>query len=120
MQKAALLSTKATSDSKGGSLAEAKEGARTEEDLGNEKLSELMRCAACLSVPIYPKECKHCTKIVCDGCLARYERTVTKQRNGVACFLCKSEDPDAFRDIQSKILRDIIDKIQVAHRCTRF
>ena len=30
---------------------------RNEDDLDNEKLTELMRCLICLNVPIYPKEC---------------------------------------------------------------
>lgn len=118
-QKSALITSKVNAEAQGSSLAD-KIDEKNEDDLGNEKLSELLRCAACMSVPIYPKECRHCTKIVCDGCLARYDRSSTKQRNGVVCFLCKSEDPQAFRNIQSKILQDIIDKVKVGHRCTRF
>ena len=34
---------------------------RNDDDLTNEKLSDLMRCPLCLNVPIYPKECRHCT-----------------------------------------------------------
>ena len=71
-------------------------------------------------MPVYPKECRHCTEIVCDACLTRYAKSQVKQRNGVACFLCKSTDLESFRPVQSKLLRDIIDKIKVAHRCTRF
>lgn len=119
MQKAAQVASKADDVSVARSSIQPQPD-RNDDDLGNEKLSELMRCAACLSVPIYPKECRHCTKIVCDTCLTRYDRSGTKQRNGVVCFLCKSEDPEAFRNIQSKILQDIIDRIKVGHRCTRF
>ena len=87
-QKAALINSKGESDEIGTSLIEVAPQ-KTEEELGNEMLTELVRCAACLSVPIYPKECKYCTKIVCDSCLSRYDKSTTKQRNGVVCFLCK-------------------------------
>ena len=102
------------------SLADSHNPETNKEDLGNEQLSELLRCAACLSVPVYPKECRHCTKIVCDTCLTRYDKSSVKQQNGVVCFLCKSTDTESFGPIQSKILQDIIDKVKVAHRCTRF
>lgn len=72
-----------------------------EEYLDNEKLTDIMRCAACLQVPIYPRECRHCTKIVCDTCLTKHERN---KKNADVCFHCKSQDPNAFGPIQSKVL----------------
>ena len=36
------------------------------------------------------------------------------------CFNCKTESVDAFQPVQSKILLDIIDRIKVGHRCSRF
>lgn len=35
------------------------------------------------------------------------------------CMHCKSENPNAFRDIRSKVLLDIVDKVLVGHRCSR-
>ena len=35
------------------------------------------------------------------------------------CMHCKTQNPKAFRDIQSKLLLDLIDRIQVGHKCSR-
>ena len=35
------------------------------------------------------------------------------------CMHCKADAPNTFRDIQSKLLLDIIDQVQVGHRCSR-
>jgi hypothetical protein len=71
-----------------------------------------------LNVPIYPKECSNCSEIICDTCLFKYEKT--KPRNSPACVHCKSENNQSFTDVKSKILRGVIDKIKVGHRCNRF
>ena len=59
-----------------------------EDQLNNERMSELLRCLICFSVPVYPKECRECSKIVCDTCLIKYEKT--KGRNMPVCMHCKS------------------------------
>jgi len=61
-----------------------------DEDLNNDKVSELIRCIICLSVPIYPKECNFCSQIVCDTCQSKYEKT--KQKNMPVCVHCKTDD----------------------------
>ena len=77
-----------------------------------------MRCLICFNVPVYPKECKNCSKIVCDTCLIKYRKT--KSRTMPMCCHCKTLDINTFRDMQSKILKDIMDCIKVGHKCTKF
>lgn len=35
------------------------------------------------------------------------------------CVHCKTDDSQAYTDIKSKLLRDIIDRIKVGHKCHR-
>ena len=89
--------------------------ARTSDDIDNEKLSDIMRCLICLKMPVYPKECKDCSILLCDTCLIKYVKT--KGRHMPQCPHCKSNDLNAFRDVQSNVLREIIDNVKVAHKC---
>ena len=85
--------------------------------LNNEYVSDLMQCLICMNMPVYPKECSECSKMVCDTCLIKYEKT--RGRSMPVCMHCKTTNPKAFRDVQSKLLQDLIDKVHVGHKCTR-
>jgi hypothetical protein len=58
-------------------------------------------------MPVYPKECKECSKIVCDTCLIKYDKI--KGRNMPACMHCKTDNVNCFQDVKSKLLNDIIE-----------
>ena len=81
----------------------------TDSHLNNEYVSELMQCLICMNMPVYPKECSECSKMVCDTCLIKYEKT--RGRSMPVCMHCKTTNPKAFRDVQSKLLQDLIDKV---------
>ena len=89
--------------------------ARSEDDIDNEKLSDIMRCLICLKMPVYPKECSECSILLCDTCLIKYVKI--KGRNMPLCPHCKTTNVNAFRDVQSNLLREIIDNIKVGHKC---
>ena len=89
----------------------------SEDTLPNEQVSEILRCLICFNIPVYPKECGECSKIVCDTCLIKYEKT--KGRHMPVCMHCKTENISAFRDVNSKVLLDLIDLVKVGHRCTK-
>ena len=79
-------------------------------------MSDIIRCMICFQVPIYPKECSECSQIICETCLQRYEKT--KTRNQPVCMHCKSESTN-FKEVHSKVLLDIIDRVVVGHRCSK-
>ena len=76
-----------------------------------------MKCMICFNMPVYPKECSECSQIVCDTCCIKHEKT--KRRDQPQCMHCRSNNAKTFRDVQSKLLKNIIDKVQVGHKCSR-
>lgn len=74
-----------------------------------------MRCLICLKMPVNPKECSECSILLCDTCLIKYSKS--RGRNQPLCPHCKTNNVNSFRDVQSNVLRQIIDGIKVGHKC---
>lgn len=90
----------------------------------NSAIYDSVQCMICYQVPIYPKECKVCQKIICKYCISQMKVAEDSQAGSeedsmLECPYCKERDEDIFQDIKNRVLTEIINQIKVGHRCTQ-